>query len=251
MSSEKTTSQIEVVEKPNRFYDKWRELIRKVINTNKWENTKKYRETEIKKIKPKKKNAEMSYALEFMIENGPHKWLQVKEIGKYIADRKFEDTKKIVGDPPRQFELLRKNVLPLSWLEKRVGRSKWVCFCPEQKDWYTNEIINDSKHKKDEFSPEIKKSALENSNYKCEITGLPISEGKLACDHFKPKAGCGVSTSQNCVVLNKILNEKKNNHEPVDWFVRSLLTNFLNICKRTGMDLETVNAKLIDFIQEF
>ena len=52
-------------------------------------------------------------------------------------------------------------------------------------------------------------------------------------------------------ILNKILNEKKNKHEPIDWFCKSLLSNFLNICKKVGMDLQTVKDKLINFIQEF
>ncbi len=69
-------------------------------------------------------------------------------------------------------------------------------------------------------------------NYKCELTGLPLENGKLAADHWYPKEKSGVSTEENCVIINKILNEKKNNHEPVTWFCRFLLTNFLNICKK-------------------
>ena len=54
----------------------------------------------------------------------------------------------------------------------------------------------------------------------------------------------------NCVILNKILNEKKNTHLPEDWFCKHLLTNFLNICKRMGV-LDNIKTKLINFIQEF
>ena len=233
------------------YNKKWYNIIRKVINKIKWENTKKYRETEIKKIEPKKKNAELGYALEYMIKIGAHKWIQIKFVGKYISDRKFEDTKEIVGDPPRQFEFLRKNILPLCWLEKKKGRNKWVCFCPEQMEWQTEEIIINSKHKKEKFSKKIIELKLKECNYKCELTGLPTSEGKLAADHWIPKEKGGESDENNCVILNKILNEKKNNHDPIDWFCNSIITNFLNICDRTGLDLETVIKKIIVFLNDF
>ena len=52
------------------------------------------------------------------------------------------------------------------------------------------------------------------------------------------------------MILNKILNEKKNNHLPEDWFCNHLLKNFLNVCKRMGY-IENVKIKLIKFIQEY
>ena len=90
-----------------------------------------------------------------------------------------------------------------------------------------------------------------NSNYKCELTGLPVTEGHLAADHWIPKESGGKSDPGNCVILNKLMNEKKNKHDPIDWFCKFLLTNFLNICKKTGMDLEIVKDKLINFIVKF
>jgi len=229
---------------------KWFNNIRKVINKIKWENTKKYRNFEIQKIKPKKRTAEMGYVLEYILDK-EHRWIKVKDVGKYISDRKYEDTKEVVGDPPRQFELLRKNVLPLSWLETKVKRCKYVCFCPEQVHWQTNEIINQSKHKNQAFSDETITEKLSECKSKCELTGLPLSEGHLAADHWISKESGGKSESENCVILNKILNEKKNNHYPIDWFCKSLLTNFITICKKTGMDIDEVKTKLINFIQEF
>lgn len=84
----------------------------------------------------------------------------------------------------------------------------------------------------------------------CEITGLPASEGKLSADHFIPKEKGGKSDENNCVILNKILNEKKNKKMPNEWFCKSLLTNFMKICKRVGV-LEDCETKLINFIQDF
>jgi cellobiose phosphorylase len=65
-----------------------------------------------------------------------------------------------------------------------------------------------------------------------------------------PKEKGGLSDSNNCIILNKILNEKKNKKMPIEWFCETLLTNFLNICKRVGI-LEECKQKMILFIQEF
>ena len=228
---------------------KWFETTRKIINNIKWENTKKYRKSEIEKIKSKKQFTARGYALEYMLEKGV--WLKVKDVGKHVSDRKFEDTGEVVGDPPRQFELLRKNILPLSWLETKIKRDKYVCFCPERVFWQDQEVINNSKHKNQNFSNELITTKLSECKYICELTHLPMSEGSLAADHWIPKEGGGKSELQNCVIINKILNEKKNKYEPVNWFCKSLLTNFLKICNKTGMNMNEVKDKLIKFIQEF
>jgi len=73
----------------------------------------------------------------------------------------------------------------------------------------TDEIIENTKHRNDRFSKEIIKSKMDSSNYKCELSGLPVSEGHLAGDHWIPKEGGGESNIDNCIILNKILNEKR------------------------------------------
>ena len=91
---------------------------------------------------------------------------------------------------------------------------------------------------------------LKVSNYKCCITGIPQDNGHLAADHFIPKEKGGLSVPENCIIINKILNEKKNKKMPIEWFCDTILTNFMNICKNVGI-LEECKKKLITFIEEF
>ena len=58
-------------------------------------------------------------------------------------------------------------------------------------------------------------------------------------------------TEMGYTFYNKILNEQKNNLPPVEWFTKSLLTNFINLTQSAGMDLESVKSQLISFIQAF
>lgn len=205
------------------------------------------------KTEYKKFRGQKAYAIEYMLQY-PTKMVKQGDLLHYCDKRRYEDTngkKPNFRDNSRAIETLRKDIIPNCWIEKKLNGELYFIYLPELKELITDEIIENTKHKNDGFSKEIIKSRMDSSNYKCELTGLPVSEGHLAGDHWIPKERGGVSTSQNCVVLNKILNEKKNKHDPIVWFCNSLLTNFLNICKRTGMNLETVKAKLIGFIQEF
>lgn len=194
-----------------------------------------------------------AYAIEYMLKY-PTKMVKQGDLLHYCDKRRNEDTngkKPNFKDNSRGIELLRKNITPNCWMEKRLSGELCFMYVPELQESVTDEIIKNSKYKNEGFSKEILVSKLKNCNYKCELTGLPNSEGHLAGDHWNPKESGGESKIENCVILNKILNEKKNKHEPINWFCKSLLTNFLNICKKTGMDLETVKYKLINFIQEF
>lgn len=56
---------------------------------------------------------------------------------------------------------------------------------------------------------------------------------------------------KNCVIINKIINEKKNKTPPLEWFCNHLLNNFMNICEKTGMDIENVKKYLIKYINEW
>ena len=130
---------------------------------------------------------------------------------------------------------------------------KLVRYTPEKRQNATESIVEQTKHRNDGFTSSLIKKKLEECGYKCEITGLPMSEGKLAADHFQPKEQGGQSIESNCVILNKILNEKKNNHEPIEWFCKTLLTNFLVICKRVGGTemLESCKSRIISFVNSF
>jgi 5-methylcytosine-specific restriction endonuclease McrA len=118
------------------------------------------------------------------------------------------------------------------------------------KEKICSQIIDNHKHKNNSFSKSIIDEKLKLSNYKCCITGIPQDNGNLAADHFIPKEKGGLSDYNNCIIINKILNEKKNKKLPIEWFCETLLTNFLNICKNIGI-LEECKDKIIKFIQEF
>lgn len=170
-------------------------------------------------------------------------WVSVSEMSNYCSDKRKNDIGKSFGDPPRRFEQFRKDETPGYWDEKMVCGNKFVKFKIPTEE----EIIVSKDHG---FTPDIQNKRLEESNNICEITGLSFNEGKLACDHWYPKEKGGQSDEKNCVILNKILNEKKNNHLPEDWFCKHLLTNFLNVCKRMG-NIGNIKLKLIKFIEEF
>ena len=170
-------------------------------------------------------------------------YVSVSNVGEYCSEQRKKEKGIGFGDPPRQFEIFRKDKTCGYWVEENRGKLKYVKFCIPTID----KIIVTKEHG---FTNDIIKSKLKQSNNKCEITGLPSSESKLCADHWKPKEKFGTSEENNCVILNKILNEKKNNHLPEDWFCKHLLTNFLNICKRFG-DIDIVKNKLVIFIQEF
>jgi hypothetical protein len=170
-------------------------------------------------------------------------WVGVSEISNYCSEERKQNTGIGFGDGPRQFESFRCDKTPGHWHEDKIGRCKYVKF----KIPTGEEIIVSKDHG---FAKDLQDKRLKESNNKCEITGLPFTEGKLACDHWCPKEKGGESDEKNCVILNKILNEKKNNHLPEDWFCNHLLKNFLNVCKRMG-NIENVKSKLIKFIEEF
>jgi len=213
----------------------------------------KHRNKCLKELKNKFKKGQKLYAIEYM-ENNSTKMVKQGDLLSYCDKRRNEDTngkKPNFKDNSRGIEQLRKDLLPNCWKEKKKDGELYFIYLPELKELVTNEIIENTKHKNEGFSKEVIKSKLNECNYKCELTGLPESDGSLAGDHWIPKEGGGVSDEKNCIIINKIINEKKNKHTPVDWFCRSLLTNFINICKKTGMDVESVKEQLIKFIQEF
>jgi hypothetical protein len=200
----------------------------------------------------KHKNGQLRYVFEYLKLN-LNKFVKQGDILLYCDKRRCEDTdgkKQNFKDNSRQVEKMRKDLYPLEWTEVSKNGELWFKYTPHLKDRISNEIIDKHGHKKDGFSKSTIKEELKSSNYKCCITGIPEENGGLAADHFMPKEKGGLSDSNNCIILNKILNEKKNKKMPIEWFCETLLTNFLNICKRVGI-LEECKQKMILFIQEF
>jgi hypothetical protein len=189
------------------------------------------------------------YALEYLKLN-LNKYVRNKDVQEYCNQRTKDETGQPLGDPPRAFEILRKDRLPLEWSEYKYKRNKYVKYTPRMKEKISKEIIDTHKNKKDSFGKEMIEEKLKVSNYKCCITGIPQDNGDLAADHFIPKEKGGLSVPENCIIINKILNEKKNKKMPIEWFCDTILTNFMNICKNVGI-LEECKKKLITFIEEF
>ena len=195
-----------------------------------------------------KKGANL-YALEYL-QLHLNKFVKIKDVQEYCNTRTKEKTGQPLGDPPRAFEILRKDRLPLEWTEIKYRKIKYVKYTPHIKDKICNSIVINNQNKDDKFSKSIIDEKMKLSNYKCSITGIPQENGDLAADHFLPKEKGGLSTFENCVIINKILNEKKNNKLPIEWFCQTLLTNFMNICKDVGI-LEECKTKLISFIENY
>lgn len=243
-------------------YDEYKKTIFKILPCENKDQVnkkilpyKKYHENALNKLKNKytREKTQKRYAIDYMLENAG-KMVKQGDLLSYCDKRRNKDTKGAkpnFKDNSRGIELLRKDILPHCWLEKREKGELYFIYLPELKELVSNEIIKTSKNRSKKFSKKTIKELLKKSNFTCELTGLPMSEGKLAADHWRPKEKGSKSDKNNCVMLNKILNEKKNNKEPVNWFIKSFMTNFLNICKRTGMNIKNVKEQLINFILEF
>jgi len=232
----------------------FKSLVKKVIIIKRmYVQFKDHRKFILSKLEEKKYRGQKKYAIEYM-KQYPTKMVKQGDLLHYCDERRNEDTggkKPNFKDNSRGIEQWRKDILPNCWKEKKINGELYFIYLPELKELVSEEIINNTKDKNKGFSTELIKSKTEDCKYKCELTGLPVSEGHLAADHWIPKESGGKSDPENCVILNKILNEKKNKHNPIDWFCKSLLTNLLTICKKSGMDIDQVKTKLIKFIQEF
>ena len=144
--------------------------------------------------KCKIKNGANLYALEYLKLN-LCKYVRIKDVQEYCSTRNKQETGDTLGDPPRAFEKLRKDKLPLEWSELQYKKNKYVKYTPHMKDKISKEIINNNKHKSDSFTKNIIEEKLLVSNYKCCITGIPQDNGGLAADHFVPKEKGGLSDS--------------------------------------------------------
>jgi hypothetical protein len=173
------------------------------------------------------RQGQLKYIFEYLKLN-PCQYVKQGNILLYCDSRRNEDTNGIkpnFKDNSRQIEKLRKEKCPNSWEEKKINGELWFKFLPQ------NEIII---FKEKIFSKNIIQYQLTNSMNRCEITGLPSSEIKLSADHWISKYNNGTNDQNNCIILCKFLNEQKNKHDPIYWFCKTILTNFLNIYKKSG-----------------
>lgn len=198
--------------------------------------------------KLKIKRGANKYAFEFMKMNAG-KFVSINNLQEYCGQRRKQETGKVFSDSQRSFEILRKDKLPLEWEEIKIGNEKYVKYAPHKKEQHTQEIVDNHKHKADGFTKQIISAKMEQYGFKCALTGIPCSDGGLAADHFIPKEKGGKSEAGNCVILNKILNEKKNNMMPTEWFSKTLLTNFINVAVGAGLKKDSVKEQLIAFLQ--
>lgn len=185
----------------------------------------------------------MKYIFEYLKLN-PCKYVKQGNVLLYCDYRRNDETKGLkpnFKDNSRQIEKLRKEKCPNCWKEKKINGELWFKFLPH------NEIII---FKDKTFSKNIIQNQLIHCYHKCEITGIPSSEIKLSADHWISKYNNGPNDQNNCVILCKFLNEQKNKYDPLYWFCKTILTNFLKIYKRLGK-LEEAKQNLIEFINKF
>lgn len=199
-------------------------------------------------------NTQLDFVFQYLcLPENLNKFIKQGDLLKYCDDRRCHFTNgkyPNYKDNSRGVESLRKDKLPLEWIEIKKNGELYFKYCPENKKFVSNDIIERNRYKNEGFSKELINSKLEECKYLCEITGLPATQGQLAADHFIPKEKGGLNNKNNCIIINKILNEKKNNHNPIEWFSETIITNFLNICKKIGI-LAEAKSKLINFIENF
>lgn len=189
------------------------------------------------------KSGQLKYIFEYL-EFYPNKFIKQGDILLYCDNRRNQDTNGVkpnYKDNSRQIEILRREKCPNSWQEKKIDGELWIKFDPHKEIIIKNHLF---------FKASIIKKKLEITNHKCEITGLNSNDIKLSADHWISRFNHGDNDISNCIIMCKYLNEQKNNLDPIDWFCKTILTNFLNICKRFN-SLKEVKHKMIQFIIHF
>lgn len=200
----------------------------------------------------KLKTGSVKYAFEYMKKHAGQ-FVKQGDLLAYCDKRRCEDThgeKKNFKDNSRAIEILRKDKLPLRWTEVKKDGELWFKYTPWIKDTFTDEIHEKHKYKIDSFAKTIIQERLARAEYRCELTGIPVNTCKADADHFIPREKGGMSVIENCVILASPINTSKNKKMPVDWFCESILSNFLILTKRVGIQDEA-KEKLIQFIQDY
>ena len=198
------------------------------------------------------KRGNLKYVFEYL-KHHAGRFVKQGDVLAYCDKRRAEDTngeKPNFGDNSRQIEKLRKDKLPLEWIEIKRKEGLWFKYSPKMKSSFTEEIVLQHSKKSQSFTREILEKRIENAQYRCELTGNPITQVGANLDHFIPKEKGGQSTYENSVLLGEYLNTSKNNRMPVEWFCNTILTNFISLCNRVGLNITEVKEELIEFIQK-
>lgn len=203
------------------------------------------KEKELKQIFNKcSKNKQPYYFFEYLIKYiNKDKYVQ-SDVITYTNQRRFDDVKKYYGDAPRGIKKLVNNTYGHIFeviSNKDPKTFKYLHPCER----YNNEEKNNN------FNPKQKDKRIKECKGFCELTGIKLTKNTGNADHFWPKDRGGYGDDNNCVWLHKYLNNQKRNREPIEWFCNVFITNFLNICKRTGYDIQYIKEIMIMFIQDF
>ena len=198
------------------------------------------------------KAGQKKYAFEYMkIHAG--KFVKQGDLLEYCDKRRAEDTngkKRTFKDNSRAIEALRKDKLPLEWIEIHRDGELWFKYCPQMKHKYTEQEHEKHASKKDSFTKQIIQERMKNAEYRCELTGISVENVGANADHFIPKEKGGKSTLENCVILGEYINTSKNSRMPVEWFCDTILRNFIKLCSRAGMDITAVKEEIINRIKD-
>lgn len=172
----------------------------------------------------KHNKGQLSYVFEFLMKpENICKFVKQGNVLLYCDKRRSEDTKGVKNnfkDNSRQVEKMRKNIYPLEWVEVLQNGELWFKHMPQNKKYICHVLCEQHKHKSNSFSKGTIEEKMILSNYKCCITGIPQDNDDLAADHFIPKEKGGKSDWNNCIIINKILNEKKNKNYQLNGFAK-------------------------------
>lgn len=195
----------------------------------------------LKKYKPKTLK---HYIIEYLLKNIDKKLYTQECILHYINERCKQDEKKPYSNADRNVKSFFNQDYNHMFEIVKTRNPKLLKYLPPY------ERIK-KKQKNNDFTNKQKITKIEECKGLCELTGIKLTKKTGNADHFWPKDKGGECEYKNCVWMHKDLNNQKRNRDPVDWFCKVFITNFLNICKRSGFNLKSVKERMIKFIDDF
>jgi hypothetical protein len=185
----------------------------------------------------KMKKGQLIYVCEYL-QNNPCKFVKQGDVLAYCDYRRNQDTngeKPNYRDNSRAIEILRKNRIPLRWIEVVHKGELYFMYCKNLEVTYIESEIQRHNKKREYFPKSLIKSTLEKAKYKCEMCHISANNIKLECDHWVPKEKYGNSDKTNAICLCCTCNPKKNKNLPEEWFCKHFIINFYKISKRFNL----------------